>query len=172
MSPVELLPPHRKGVTPSVATLAAFFAKVRVGERGCWVWIGATARFGYGCIRVNQRLHSAHRLSYHWFVGELTPDVVVRHKCDNPACVNPAHLQAGSHRDNVYDTIARGRKVQVRGERVGTAKLATDDVIEIRRLVASRALSRRAIGRLFGISHTQVSYIADRKSWRHLVGQS
>lgn len=153
---------------PPDAVVRAFFEKVRRSDSGCLEWTGATARFGYGCIRIKRKLYSAHRLSYQWFVGPVAADQVVRHTCDNPPCVNPHHLRVGTHGDNVHDTIARGRKVQVRGERIGTAKLTVDKVREIRRLAESGELSQRAIGRQFGVSHTVIQGIVRRRFWTHV----
>lgn len=79
-------------------------------ESGCWDWTGSKSR-GYGQLssRFNQPPHKAHRLSYQLFVGPIPDAMVVRHKCDNPGCINPKHLEIGSHKDNVMDRVGRGR---------------------------------------------------------------
>lgn len=74
----------------------------------CWPWRGGRNSDGYGVFRAGRRLLLAHRIAYalaHGAPGRR----VVRHECDNPSCVNPAHLLAGTQRDNVRDMIARGR---------------------------------------------------------------
>jgi hypothetical protein len=176
MTAVLLCPPGTDEATWLAARAAgateagyrAFFAKVRLTESGCWEWIGAKGRFGYGCIRIQRRLYQSHRLSYSWFVGSLGVDRVVRHRCDNPPCVNPAHLEIGTHADNVRDTISRGRKVQAVGVRIATAKLDPAKVREIRALAKQGMLSQRAIGRRYGVSHAVIGAIIRRRFWKQV----
>lgn len=73
---------------------------------GCWLWIGSFVAGGYGYMWFNGDHNRAHRVSYFWKTGEW-PEVV-RHKCHNPACVNPDHLEGGSHQDNANDRVDRG----------------------------------------------------------------
>lgn len=80
------------------------------GTEACHLWIGPTRNAkGYGAFRVGGRTVVAHR----WLLGQLRgeplvwPDEVGCHRCDNPRCVNPAHLYVGSHSDNAHDAIER-----------------------------------------------------------------
>jgi len=92
-----------------------FYARVApmMDDRGCWEWVGASGSTGYGSLSLynaqTQGTHpfKAHRVSYALHNGNPAGKVV-RHTCDNPTCVNPAHLLLGTHADNVHDTIARG----------------------------------------------------------------
>lgn len=102
-----------------------FFEQVRIDLiSGCWNWQGMKNPKGYGCLRVlvdkgdgpQYKQQLAHRVSWMLHVGEIPAGVgahgtVVMHKCDNPACVNPAHLRLGTQSDNVKDMIEKGRKV-------------------------------------------------------------
>lgn len=74
---------------------------------GCWLWMGPHRVDGYGVFGGMTKL--AHRLSYEAFVGPIRFGGVVMHMCDNPTCVNPAHLRVGTQKDNVHDMIAKGR---------------------------------------------------------------
>ena len=77
---------------------------------GCWLWSNALDNNGYGSIEVVGRRMGAHRASYMAFIGEIPLDLVVRHKCDMRACVNPSHLILGTHSDNMLDRARRGRR--------------------------------------------------------------
>lgn len=78
---------------------------------GCWLWTGNKMSFGYGRLMVNRKMIGAHRYSYELAHGPIADGVVIRHSCDNPPCVNPAHLIAGTQSDNVHDMLERGRHV-------------------------------------------------------------
>lgn len=86
-----------------------FWAKVdRRGPDECWPWRAATDRDGYGAFNVRAAMFGAHRVSWKITTG-ATPTKCVCHTCDNPRCVNPAHLWLGTHQDNMQDKIAKGR---------------------------------------------------------------
>lgn len=77
---------------------------------GCWLWDGAATYTGHGKIlHQSGRLILAHRLSWTMHRGEIPSGLLVRHKCDNPRCVNPDHLCLGTHKDNSRDAVERGR---------------------------------------------------------------
>lgn len=73
-------------------------------DTNCWIWAGYTSPSGYGFISINGRNIRAHRYSYKCFNGYLPDDMVVRHLCHNPSCVNPDHLAGGNHHDNYLDS--------------------------------------------------------------------
>lgn len=137
---------------------------VSVTPAGCWEWTGARHSAGYG-----RRSHvNMHRASYERFVGPVPPKHEVCHACDNPPCVNPAHLWVGTHGDNMRDMCAKGRQNHPRGEDWCTAKLTADQVREARRRRAAGE-GVRAMAREFGISHTALSQAIRGLTWRELT---
>lgn len=86
-----------------------FWSKTRVAQSGCWEWQGTKVQGGYGRFGVNGNMRLAHRVAYEAFVGPMPEGAETLHSCDNPPCVNPEHLRAGTHQDNMRDRSARGR---------------------------------------------------------------
>ncbi len=76
-----------------------FWAKVELTE-DCWVWTGHLRR-GYGTLMQDGRDGSAHRFAYESFVGPIPEGLEIDHLCRNRACVNPAHMEPVSRRENI-----------------------------------------------------------------------
>jgi hypothetical protein len=94
----------------------------RSDETGCWLWVGKRDHNGYGRFTVERKTWAAHRYSWLLHRGEDPGRAVVRHLvCDNPPCVNPAHLAIGTQQDNIKDMHAKGRG---RGPGHATASVA------------------------------------------------
>jgi len=77
----------------------------------CWIWEGGKTSKGYGSFKYYQDRSAigAHVSSYLFYIGEVPKGMLVRHRCDNPPCVNPEHLIIGSNSDNMKDMFERGR---------------------------------------------------------------
>ena len=148
--------------------LAVRFLKYvgRKTKNGCILWTGYTNGFGYGSIWSAEagKPVSAHCVSYAFFIGPIDGQCVL-HKCDNPPCVNPAHLFLGSRAENMFDKVAKGR--QHKGERTGGAKLTEKAVKEIRRRFAAGE-SQASIAKYFAISPSSISRIVHRHDWKHV----
>jgi hypothetical protein len=92
-----------------------FLSKVReAGPDECWEWIGARLPFGYGNYwsYFDRRYKGAHRYAWERMFGPVPAEKCVLHSCDNPPCVNPAHLFLGTDLDNVQDCIQKGRRAR------------------------------------------------------------
>lgn len=146
----------------------------RVDRRGpddCWEWKSYINDSGYGVTRGrNNKALRAHRMAYEFTYGPIPDGMFVCHKCDNPACCNPAHLFVGNPRDNVHDMIEKGRASQysgICGERHGMSKVTSENVREMREL-SNNGLSYVELSRRYGISDVQVSRIVRRICWSHL----
>jgi len=125
---------------------------------------------GYGELRLDGETRYAHRVAYELIYGSIPQGLFVLHRCDNPPCVNPDHLFLGTMRDNVQDAVKKGRHIL--GERVGVAKLTSEQVREIRaraRYVPRKHGSNLAsLAQEYGVSPTEISRILRRKRWGHL----
>lgn len=92
---------------------------------GCWLWTGATNGPGYGNLGVDGHNRVAHRIAYLLARGELPPGVEIDHRCRQPACCNPAHLEPVTHEENIRRGLhgelrthcARGHDQRPRGAR-------------------------------------------------------
>ncbi len=78
----------------------------------CWDWEGSVDSKGYGQLQldhITRKKTGAHRVSWTIHFGEIPEGFVVRHKCDNPICARPEHLELGTQSDNMQDASKRGR---------------------------------------------------------------
>lgn len=102
--------PRKPGPRPKFDSLAAHIEALSVGEpmTGCWLWVGSVDKKGYGQLTHKQKHYAAHRASFAAFKGDPS-GLLVCHDCDQPGCVNPAHLYAGTHIDNRSDMLVRER---------------------------------------------------------------
>jgi hypothetical protein len=94
-----------------------FWSKVNVlSEDECWEWTAGRFDAGYGAFYINGQNRGAHRISFEIANGPIEDDIFICHICDNPPCVNPNHLFAGTPTDNVLDMIGKGRQVKYYSE--------------------------------------------------------
>jgi len=141
----------------------------------CWEWEGASLSAGYGTLTIGSRTDGsrdillAHRMSYEIHKGDIPEGNVVMHSCDNPRCVNSAHLSVGTYKDNMQDCILKGRfrSGVNRGENNGSSKLTEDEVLCIRS-ESDDGASRASLGRKYGVSETLIRFIVYRRIWKHI----
>ncbi len=141
---------------------ARFWSKVNPrGENGCWDWIGSRNRAGYGQYMLNGAPHHASRVAYQIVHEKVGRDVSVCHRCDNPPCVNPEHLFAGTHTDNMQDMLAKGRKAS-------PAKLTDDEAREIRASTPYETPAIVAAALRYNVSETAIRRLLRRESYKHV----
>ena len=167
------MPP--KGLTHAEAQ-ERFWQYVLKMEDGCWLWIGARDKDGYGQVRwrifrPKGRLGRAHRLAWEFSHGPIPQGRWVLHRCDNPPCVNPHHLYLGDVNDNSRDCRDRGRMFMnpnpLRGERHPKTKLREEDVRRIR-MMSSHNVPHVKIAKMYEVTDTCICYIVQRRTWKHI----
>ena len=136
----------------------------------CIEWQKYRSEDGYGIRSFKGKPVKAHRLAYCQNRGiELSEidGLVVRHKCDNPACINPDHLEIGTQLDNNRDRASRNRSAHLTGEKNGRAKLTKEQVNEIRsRYVrGSKDNNTVTLAKEFGVCQAHVSEIVRKVTW-------
>ena len=147
---------------------ARFLDKVIKRDDGCWEWTGATGQNGYGHFKVEGRMLFAHRVAYEIWNGPIPLNFCVRHKCDVTKCVNPAHLETGTHQDNMNDMKERGRQASLKGQQNGRSKLTEDDVREIK-ILLEFDFSCKELSNRFNVDDNTIWKIKRSKSWVHVT---
>lgn len=124
----------RRAAHPNHSALTRFISSLRIDAKTqCWEWEGQRLiHGGYGTLMVNRKIVRAHRFSYEVFNGPIPHGLLVRHRCDNPPCVNPEHLELGTHQDNTDDKMRRGRGSGWRCKTSRPLKVSPDEVARIR----------------------------------------
>lgn len=133
-------------------------------EQGCELVVShARTKDGHVRITVNGKSYYLHRLVYSDNYGEIPNDNVVRHKCDNPNCINPEHLELGTHADNVADRVERQRSAK--GSQNGRAKLTEDNV----RYIRNSEEKNTHLAKRFNVDEKAIRQIKQNKTWKHVV---
>ena len=149
-----------------------FWSHVNKTEE-CWEWTGFKGHGGYGHFKWRRGdrdyvTQPAHRVAFTLAVRPLEPGELVLHKCDNPRCVRPDHLEAGNQSKNISDCYARGRGVVRPGSLSPMAKLTESQVIEMRAAYSGKRGEIADLAKKYGVSQATASEIIHRKLWRHV----
>lgn len=146
----------------------------------CWLWQAAKTARGYGVVTVDKRHQYAHRLVFALVNGPIPKSMLVCHDCpggDNPSCIRPDHLFAGTQSDNIRDMVSKGRhnsqispETLPRGEHNSSAVLDPQKVAQIRALRTVDHLSWGQLAHIFKVSPTAVRRAAIGETWKHITG--
>jgi HNH endonuclease len=132
----------------------------------CWEWGGAFYETGYGYVQVAKRKILAHRLAWQLWHGQRIPaSLVIAHYCHARACVNPAHLHAGTQKMNMADSVRDAR--QAFGERQGHSKLTDVTATEALSLYA-HGWTIASIAVRFGVGFATAQSLCRGETWKHL----
>ena len=135
-----------------------------VTESGCWIWTGKLDKDFYGYLSWGRHdKYRAHRYAYEKYIGKITDDLYVCHKCDVTSCCNPKHLFLGTTQENTRDMVKKGR--QVRGSRAHFAKLNECEVKTIKEKLHNN-IKGSALAKEYNISDNAISRIKLNKTWR------
>ena len=158
----------------------------------CWLWLSGKDKDGYGIFHVDGVKIKSHRFSFAETYGSVPAGILVCHRCDNPACVRPDHLFAGTQMDNMRDAASKGRTAlgdrngsrthpesrcfgddnpsrrhperMLRGEQKPDSKLKEADIVAIRQMGGSH----QEIAERFGVSRRNISMIRAGETWKHV----
>lgn len=153
---------------------AAFWARVDIkGPDECWPWLGSKTDGGYGTCNYGPLGTTAHRVAYLLQGNILTDEQQVLHSCDNPPCMNPAHLFAGTQVENLEDMRRKGRAPDYRnfGEHNGRSRF-TDKEVKAIRIAHEHGSSQTELARAFDVSITSINRIVHGKSHKHETPQT
>jgi hypothetical protein len=153
----------------------------------CWIWNAQTCKDGYGKVKIEGKTVRGHRAFYQTFVGPIPDNLWVLHKCDNPSCVNPDHLFLGDVKDNVRDSIEKGRfnphfaspdckrywyepgYVKKEPEKklgIQPSKLLREQVEEIRKKYKPRVYTQKMLAEEYGVHRVTINDIFNGRSWK------
>jgi hypothetical protein len=136
-----------------------------IDENECHICTSHTFNLSnYYKTTVNGKQCSIHRYLYIQKYGEIPKGLVIRHKCNNPKCINIEHLQIGTHADNVQDRVNHNRSAI--GENNGRAKLTEENVKYIRQ---HSELNNTFLGKKFGVNRCLIREIKKGNFWKHIL---
>ena len=125
-------------------------------DAGCWEFRGSRNPQNYGSMHFRMKTQGAHRWAYEAWVGPIPAGFLVRHKCDNPPCINPDHLEIGTHADNNQDTAER--------KRGHNQKLTPADRETIKQTYFQGGVTQKELSESYNVSVATISDAIHRKA--------
>lgn len=162
MKHYEYLFPERRATTAKPVIY-------KVNDYGCWI---CTSHFhnknGYYPFQYQNKKTLLHRLTYclhnNLDIHTFPTETVCRHKCDNPSCINPEHIELGTQVENLNDAKIRGRLNPAKGEKSGVSKFSDETVLEI----FNHPGTQNEIAEKYGVSKRTISRIKSKTTRTYL----
>lgn len=139
-----------------------FWTKTGARPNGCLEWTGATTGQGYGAINIDKVATPAHRVAFTLAKGPIPAGLLIRHRCNNPKCINPDHLEVGTHAENSQDAIEAGRLPTGPGSR--PRKLTVEDAVGVIGAWVG-GFTLKETGEIYGIALVSASHIRLGLTW-------
>ena len=153
---------HHHAINPELSqrpVLSRFWSRIDKTDT-CWNWTRSKSKAGYGFMSIKGVHTYMHRFSYELHFGAIPDELLVCHRCDNPACVRPDHLFLGTDQDNTTDKVWKGR--HLRGNQVYNAKLNPDAVRDIR----ISELSVSNLASKYNVSPAAITAVIRHENWK------
>lgn len=146
------------------ANIARLTSKIP-DSNGCILWLGTPSRYGYARTEWFKKEILIHRYICEKKIGrKLLPGEIAMHSCDVRMCINPNHIEPGSHAQNQADKALRGRSLK--GVKHPQSKLNEKQVLKI----FSDTRSSKIIAAEYCVSKVTVNSIRRGDTWAHITG--
>lgn len=134
--------------------------KNTINHNGCLEWIKCLNTDGYPRANIGGNVNiKVHRVVWELHNNQDATGLIIRHKCDNPKCINPEHLESGTVADNIKDRDVRLRH--------GFSKLTPNKVRVIRSLRG--IVPQKYIAEMFNIDPRTVSSVQLKRHWKWIT---
>ncbi len=157
-------------ITPSFEV--RYWEKVeRRNDAECWYWAAHKNSKGYGQFGIGGKAVKATHVAIALDGRPLPPGAIVMHSCDNPSCVNPKHLLAGSVADYNADRKRKGRYPNTfpsTKRAIGVDNGRAVMTVDIAKQIKESSLSCQKLARHFGVGVSTVSDVRRGRTWRHV----
>ncbi len=164
--------PHSKLSPEQIEKIRIQFWQ-KVDKSGdCWIWTGSAHRSGYGLFCVTPIKLRANRAAWELTYGVIPDGLYICHRCNNPRCVRPEHLYAGTPQENMDDKVRANHHLNVpKGENTVTSKLSASQVQVIRekyrnRNMIIREVTFRSLAKEYGVSYETIHLIISNQTWK------
>lgn len=160
---------HKHRLRDPARFVEAFWEKVdKRGPDECWLWKGAKQRAGYGHFRTPEgKTITSSRFAWVLANGAIPDGMHALHRCDNRACVNPAHIFLGSHTQNMADCKAKGR--HTKGEQTKRNKITERQARDV--LAQKGRAKADELAHTLGVTPGAIHAIWRGDAWSHINEQ-